>query len=178
MTSGALATVETARMLTFGRANIDAGVAAVRARPIALCLESARALQGVGAAIGLARPWRCSATKSAEKSEPRRSDYGENAAASVSRRPLVGGVITSGFGWRWGLVNVLRSGAHCGWQSKSAESRESRCTEMDIAGMLSSAAALLPSLGLICAKRIGWSAEETLAKFIGVRCPVCALCRG
>src|SRR5580693_8374177 len=109
MPSGALADrFERRRMLVIGLAIFTVASLLCGLAPTALILNSARALQGVGAAIEL------SAALAVLGHEFRGAErakafgfWGTLLGVAVAVGPLVGGVITSGFGWRWAfLVNV------------------------------------------------------------------------
>jgi EmrB/QacA subfamily drug resistance transporter len=138
--------------------------------PSAPILNAARALQGVGAAIEL------SAALAVLGHEFRGAErakafgfWGTVVGVAVAVGPLVGGLITSTLGWRWAfLVNIPFGGALI-WLATDAvsESRDPEAQRLDVVGMLSFGGGLFCLVwALIGANRVGWSAEQTLAKLL------------
>jgi len=107
--------------------------------PGALILNLSRALQGVGAALQLSAAL---AILGHEFRGPDRARafgfWGTVIGVAVALGPLVGGVITSGLGWRWAfLVNVPIGGALIALAiSAVEESRDPDAVRLDIAGMM------------------------------------------
>ena len=88
---------------------------------------------------------------------------------AVAVGPLVGGVITSGLGWRWAFLVNLPVGAALIWLAIDAvrDFHDPDAQRLDIAGMLFFGGGLFCLIwALIGANRIGWSAQETRAKLL------------
>lgn len=171
MPSGALADrFGRRRMLTVGLAIFTLASLLCGLAPSALILNGARAVQGMGAAIEL------SAALAVLGHEFRGAErakafgfWGTVVGVAVAVGPLVGGLITSGFGWRWAFLVNLPFGAALIWLAIDAvqESRDPDAQRLDIAGMLSFGGGLFCLIwALIGANRIGWSAEATRAKLL------------
>ena len=153
-------------IVIFTLASLACGLA-----PTASLLNWARALQGVGAAIQL------SATLAVLGHEFRGPDrarafgiWGMVMGIAVAAGPLVGGLITSGFGWRWSfLVNVPFGIVLVALAAKAVEnSRDPDATRLDVAGILTFGTGLaLLVWGLINASVDGWSSQVTLFRFAG-----------
>ena len=171
MPSGALADrFGRRRMLIVGLAIFTLASLMCGLAPSALVLNAARAVQGVGAAIEL------SAALAVLGHEFRGAErakafgfWGTVVGVAVAVGPLVGGLITSGFGWRWAFLVNLPFGAALIWLAIDAvqESRDPDAQRLDIAGMLSFGGGLFCLIwALIGANRVGWSAEATRAKLL------------
>ncbi len=140
MPSGALADrFGRRRMLTVGLAIFTLASLLCGLAPSALILNGARAVQGVGAAIEL------SAALAVLGHEFRGAErakafgfWGTVVGVAVAVGPLVGGLITSGFGWRWAFLVNLPFGAALIWLAIDAvqESRDPDAQRLDIAGVL------------------------------------------
>ena len=158
------------RMLIVGLAIFTLASLLCGLAPSALVLNAARALQGVGAAIEL------SAALAVLGHEFRGAErakafgfWGTVVGVAVAVGPLVGGLITSGFGWRWAFLVNIPVGAALIWLAIDAveESRDPDAQRLDIAGMLLFGGGLFCLIwALIGANRIGWSAEMTRAKLL------------
>ena len=158
------------RMLIVGLAIFTLASLLCGLAPSALVLNAARALQGVGAAIEL------SAALAVLGHEFRGAErakafgfWGTVVGVAVAVGPLVGGLITSGFGWRWAfLVNIPVGAALIGLAIDAVEeSRDPDAQRLDIAGMLLFGGGLFCLIwALIGANRIGWSAEMTREKLL------------
>ena len=136
----------------------------------ALVLNAARALQGVGAAIELSAALAVlgHAFQGAERAKAF-GFWGTVVGVAVAVGPLVGGLITSTLGWRFAFFVNLPVGAALIWLAVEAieESRDPEAQRLDVAGMLSFGGGLFCLIwALIGANRVGWSAEETLAKLL------------
>jgi MFS family permease len=95
--------------------------------------------------------------------------WGTVVGVSVATGPLVGGLITSGLGWRWAFLVNLPFGPALIWLAVAAvqESGDPDAQRLDIAGMLTFGFGLFCLIwALIGANRIGWSAEVTRAKLL------------
>src|ERR1700722_12098313 len=157
MPSGALA--------VFVLASLMCGLA-----PSASVLNAARALQGVGAAIELSAALAVlgHAFQGAERAKAF-GFWGTVVGVAVAVGPLVGGLITSTLGWRFAFFVNLPVGAALIWLAVDAieESRDPDAQRLDVAGMLSFRGGLFFLIwALIGANRVGWSAEQTLAKLL------------
>ena len=138
--------------------------------PTAIVLNGARALQGVGAAIQLSAAL---AVLGHTFRGPDRSKafafWGTVIGIAVAVGPLVGGLITSGFGWRWAfLVNVPVGIALIALAITSVEeSNDPDAQKLDDAGMVLFGSGLFALVwALIDANADGWLSRPTVAKLI------------
>ncbi|MDR3485198.1 MAG: MFS transporter [Bradyrhizobium sp.] len=137
--------------------------------PTALILNLARAVQGVGAALQLSAAL---AVLGHEFRGPERARafgfWGTVIGVAVAVGPLVGGLITSAFGWRWAfLVNVPVGLALISLAVNAVqESKDPDASKLDFAGMLSFGGGLFCLVwALIDANADGWSSRPTVSKF-------------
>jgi EmrB/QacA subfamily drug resistance transporter len=135
-------------------------------------LDVARAVQGIGGALMFATSL---ALLSATFSEPPErakafAAYGATIGAAFAIGPLVGGLLTSGFGWRavffinipLGLLGLAATRA---WV---AESRDPRARRIDWPGQATLSASLfLLVLALLRGNALGWGSAAILAELIG-----------
>jgi EmrB/QacA subfamily drug resistance transporter len=135
-------------------------------------LNLARGLQGVGGAIMFAVSLALVAQEF--PSGPERGMamgiYGATIGIAVAIGPLVGGVLTDGFGWQSVfLLNVpigLAAIAVTYW--KLAESRDPNATRIDWAGLLTFSTALfLAVLALVRGNDEGWGSTLIVSLFAG-----------
>ena len=154
-----------AGLVIFTLASLLCGLA-----PTALILNAARALQGVGAAIQLSAAL---AVMGHEFQGAERAKafgfWGTLIGVAVAVGPLVGGLITSGFGWRWAFLVNVPIGAALIWLALESirESRDPDTQRLDVVGMLSFGGGLFCLIwALIGANRVGWAAQETRAKLL------------
>jgi EmrB/QacA subfamily drug resistance transporter len=138
--------------------------------PTAIVLNAARALQGVGAAIQLSAAL---AVLGHTFRGPDRAKafgfWGTVIGVAVAVGPLVGGLITSAFGWRWAfLVNVPVGTALIPLAIGSVEeSNDPEAQNLDLAGMVLFGAGLFALVwALIGANADGWSGRPTVTKLI------------
>lgn len=136
--------------------------------PTALVLNVARALQGIGAAVQLSAAL---AILGHEFRGPERARafgfWGTVIGVAVAVGPLVGGLITSGFGWRWAfLVNVPIGVVLIALAVNAVEeSQDPDAIRLDLAGMASFGGALFCLVwALIDANADGWSSRATTIK--------------
>lgn len=136
--------------------------------PDALVLNLSRALQGVGAALQLSAAL---AILSHEFRGPDRARafgfWGTVIGIAVALGPLVGGVITSGLGWRWAfLVNVPIGVALIALAiSAVEESRDPDAVRLDVPGMTLFGGALFSLVwALIDGNADGWTSQVTVEK--------------
>jgi EmrB/QacA subfamily drug resistance transporter len=169
MPSGALADrFGRRRMLVIGLAIFTVASLLCGLAPTALILNSARALQGVGAAIELSAAL---AVLGHEFQGAERAKafgfWGTLVGVAVAVGPLVGGVITTTLGWRWAFLVNIPVGAALIWLAVDAveESRDPDAQRLDVAGIVLFGGGLFFLVwALIGANVAGWSGRETLAK--------------
>ncbi len=134
-------------------------------------LDIARAVQGVGAAamfstslalLGDAFPDPGARAKAL-------AAYGATIGASFAVGPLVGGALTSWFGWRSVFLVNLPIGAWCIFAAWTlAESKDPRPRRPDWIGQLLAGGALfLVVFALLRGNVVGWTATATIAQFVG-----------
>ncbi len=136
--------------------------------PGALILNMARAVQGIGAALQL------SAALAILGHEFRGSDrarafgfWGTVIGVAVALGPLVGGVITSSFGWRWAFLVNVPIGAVLVVLTVAVveESRDPDAVRLDLAGMVLFGGGLFCLVwALIDGNAAGWSSRPILLK--------------
>jgi EmrB/QacA subfamily drug resistance transporter len=130
-----------------------------------------RALQGVGGAAMFATGL---ALIAQDFQGPARGKaiaaWGATVGGAVAIGPLVGGVLTSGVGWRWIFIVNVPIGVVAIWFSltKMRNQRDPGATRLDGLGLVSfSAAMFLLELGLIRGNTLGWSSGPIVAMFCG-----------
>lgn len=136
--------------------------------PGALILNMARAVQGIGAALQL------SAALAILGHEFRGSDrarafgfWGTVIGVAVALGPLVGGVITSSFGWRWAFLVNVPIGAVLVVLTVAVveELRDPDAVRLDLAGMVLFGGGLFCLVwALIDGNAAGWSSRPILLK--------------
>ncbi|HEY5271965.1 MAG TPA: MFS transporter [Acidimicrobiales bacterium] len=127
----------------------------------------ARALQGVGGAAmfatGLALIGQDFQGRERGKAI---AAWGATVGGAVAIGPLVGGVLTSGLGWRWIFFVNLPVGVAALWVSVSrmVNQGDPGATGLDVAGLVTfSAAMFLLEYALIRGNAIGWQSAELLS---------------
>jgi EmrB/QacA subfamily drug resistance transporter len=134
-------------------------------------LDAARAVQGIGGAAMFSTSLALLATAYPDWAVRAKAlaVYGATIGASFAVGPLVGGAMTSWFGWRsvfWlnvpiGILCVLGA-------MRVAESRDPRPRRPDWVGQLLSAGSLfLLVLALLRGNEAGWSSRSTILEFAG-----------
>jgi EmrB/QacA subfamily drug resistance transporter len=130
-----------------------------------------RALQGVGGAAMFATGL---ALIAQDFQGPARGKaiaaWGATVGGAVAVGPLVGGLLTSGVGWRWIFIVNVPIGAVAIWLSstKMRNQKDPGATRLDGLGLVSfSAAMFLLELGLIRGNSLGWSSGAIVAMFCG-----------
>jgi predicted MFS family arabinose efflux permease len=130
-----------------------------------------RALQGVGGAAMFATGL---ALIAQDFQGPARGKaiaaWGATVGGAVAIGPLVGGLLTSGVGWRWIFIVNVPIGVVAIWLSstKMRNQKDPGATRLDILGLVSfSAAMFLLELGLIKGNSLGWSSGTIVAMFCG-----------
>jgi EmrB/QacA subfamily drug resistance transporter len=135
----------------------------------AVILNAARALQGVGAALQLSAALAVLSHefRGAEKTRAF-AFWGTTVGIAVAIGPVVGGLITSTYGWRWAfLVNVPIGIALIVLAVNAVrESRDPEAVTLDIAGMVFFGGGLSALIwALIDVNADGWSSRPTALKF-------------
>jgi EmrB/QacA subfamily drug resistance transporter len=135
-------------------------------------LDIARAVQGVGAAILFATSLAllADAFPGAAERGKALAVYGATIGASFAVGPLVGGLLTSGLGWRSVFyINVpLGIAAIPATYAWVRESRDPRASRVDWAGLVTLTAGLfLVVLGLLRGNEDGWGSTAIVAELAG-----------
>ncbi|HUC07843.1 MAG TPA: MFS transporter [Solirubrobacterales bacterium] len=135
-------------------------------------LNVSRALQGIGGAIMFAVSLALVAQEFPAGPERGMAMgiYGATIGIAVAIGPLVGGLLTDGFGWEWVfLINVpigIAAIAVTYW--KLAESRDPNATRIDWGGLLTFSSALfLLVLGLVRGNDAGWGSPVIVSLLVG-----------
>jgi EmrB/QacA subfamily drug resistance transporter len=134
-------------------------------------LDAARAVQGIGGAAMFSTSLALLATAYPDWTQRAKAlaIYGATIGASFAVGPLVGGAMTSWFGWRsvfWlnvpiGIVCILGA-------LRVAESRDPNPRRPDWIGQaLSAGSMFLVILALLRGNEVGWGATATVAEFVG-----------
>ena len=130
-----------------------------------------RALQGVGGAAMFATGL---ALIAQDFQGPARGKaiaaWSATVGGAVAIGPLVGGILTSGVGWRWIFIVNVPIGIVSIWLSstKMRNQKDPGATRLDSLGLVTfSAAMFLLELGLIRGNALGWSSGPIVAMFVG-----------
>jgi EmrB/QacA subfamily drug resistance transporter len=130
-----------------------------------------RALQGVGGAAMFATGL---ALIAQDFQGPARGKaiaaWGATVGGAVAIGPLVGGLLTSGVGWRWIFIVNVPIGVVAIWlsSSKMRNQKDPGATRLDVFGLVTfSAGMFLLELGLIKGNSLGWSSGPIVAMFLG-----------
>jgi EmrB/QacA subfamily drug resistance transporter len=130
-----------------------------------------RALQGVGGAAMFATGL---ALIAQDFQGPARGKaiaaWAATVGGAVAIGPLVGGVLTSGVGWRWIFIVNVPIGVVAIWLSstKMRNQKDPGATRLDGLGLATfSAGMFLLELGLIKGNSLGWSSGPIVAMFLG-----------
>jgi EmrB/QacA subfamily drug resistance transporter len=142
-------------------------------------LDAARAIQGVGAAAMFATSLALLSVAYRAPAERGRAfaAFGAAIGASFAVGPLVGGLLTSGLGWRsvffvnipLGLVGLFATRAYVSESADPAASRLDRPGQLTLAGGL-----FLLVLGLLRAGSEGWGSPRIIAELGGATVLLCA----
>lgn len=135
-------------------------------------LNVSRGLQGVGGAIMFAVSLALVAQEFPAGPERGMAMgiYGATIGIAVAIGPLVGGLLTDGFGWEWVfLINVpIGIAAIAVTYLKLAESRDPNATRIDWAGLATFSSALfLLVLGLVRGNDEGWGSPVIVSLLAG-----------
>ncbi|HEY5303682.1 MAG TPA: MFS transporter [Acidimicrobiales bacterium] len=130
-----------------------------------------RALQGVGGAAMFATGLALIAQDFQGPARGRAiAAWGATVGGAVAIGPLVGGLLTSGVGWRWIFIVNVPIGAVAIWLSstKMRNQKDPGATRLDGLGLISfSAGMFLLELGLIKGNALGWTSGSIVAMFCG-----------
>ena len=134
-------------------------------------LDIARALQGVGGAALFATSLALiGATYQGRDRAGAIAVWGATIGAAVASGPLVGGILTEAFGWRWVFFVNVPVGAFALYVAltRMAESRDERAVRTDVWGLITFSGALfLIVFGLLRGNASGWSSGLILGSLIG-----------
>ncbi len=135
-------------------------------------LNSARAAQGVGAAImfAVSLALLAQAFPTAQERGKAFAAYGASIGAAFAIGPLVGGALTSGLDWRWIFLVNLPLGLICVAITRRfvEESKDPNARRLDIPGQLTLTAGLfLLVLALLRGNEDGWTSAPIVAALIG-----------
>src|ERR671911_141365 len=149
------------RLFTIGLAIFTLASGACALATDIVFLNSARAVQGIGAAImfAVSLALLAQAFPSPKERAGALAAYGATIGASFAIGPLVGGVLTSGLDWQWIFLVNLPIGLFCLWitQTKVEESRDPSSRRIDWPGQITLTAGLgLLVLALLRGNEDGW----------------------
>ena len=135
-------------------------------------LNSARAVQGIGAAImfAVSLALLAHAFPNARERAGALAAYGAAIGASFAVGPLVGGLLTSGLDWQWIFLVNLPIGLFCLWITRTyvEESRDPHWRGIDWPGQITLTAGLfLLVLALLRGNEDGWGSTLIVAELIG-----------
>jgi len=136
-----------------------------------LTLDLARALQGVGASLLL--PAALAIINHAFAKQERAKAYaiwGAYVGIAIAGGPIVGGVVTGFFGWRWAfLINLpICIALFIAIAAFVDESRDHEAERLDYAGILTFSAGLFLLIwALIDGNALGWAARPIVERFVG-----------
>lgn len=137
----------------------------------ALMLGLARALQGVGASLlvtaGLAIINHAFAAQERAKAY---AFWGACLGIALTSGPIIGGIVTDLFGWRWAfLINLpICTALFLAIAASVEESRDHEAMRLDYAGILTFSAGLFLLIwALIDGNALGWLAQPILGRFAG-----------
>jgi len=173
LTAGALADrLGRRRLFTYGLAIFTVASLACGLAQDIVMLNSARAVQGIGAAImfAVSLALLAHAFPSPRERAGALAAYGAAIGASFAVGPLVGGLLTSGLGWQWIFLVNLPIGAFCLWITRTyvQESRDPHWRGIDWLGQLTLTAGLgLLVLALLRGNEDGWGSALIVAELTG-----------
>jgi EmrB/QacA subfamily drug resistance transporter len=136
-----------------------------------LVLDFARALQGVGASLLLTAALAIINHAFAEQERAKAyAFWGACLGIAIAAGPIVGGVVTDFFGWRWAfLVNLpVCIALLTAITAFVEESRDHEAERLDYAGILTFSAGLFLLIwALIDGNTLGWGARPIVERFVG-----------
>jgi EmrB/QacA subfamily drug resistance transporter len=137
----------------------------------ALMLDLARALQGIGASLlvtaGLAIINHAFAAHERAKAY---AFWGACLGIALTSGPIVGGIVTDLFGWRWAfLINLpICIALFIAIKAFVDESRDHEAKRLDYAGIVTFSTGLfLLTWALIDGNALGWAAQPIVERFAG-----------
>src|SRR4029453_15524980 len=157
------------RLFTIGLAIFTVASLACGLSQDIVMLNSARAVQGIGAAImfAVSLALLAQAFPSPKERAGALAAYGATIGASFAVGPLVGGLLTSGLDWQWVFLVNIPIGIYALWitLTKVEESRDSRARRIDWPGQVTLTAGLgLLVLGLLRGNEDGWTSTPIVAE--------------
>jgi len=173
LTAGALADrLGRRRLFTFGLALFTlASLGCGLATDITM-LNSARAVQGIGAAVmfAVSLALLAHAFPGARERAGALAAYGAAIGGSFAIGPLVGGLLTSGLDWQWIFLVNLPIGIACLWITRRhvEESRDPNARGIDWAGQVTLSGGLfLLVLALLRGNEQGWTSTPIVLELAG-----------
>ncbi|HTX03384.1 MAG TPA: MFS transporter [Candidatus Acidoferrales bacterium] len=159
------------RMVMIGIALFLVSSATCGLAPSALVLELSRAIQGIGASMLLTSALAIiSSTFRGPERARAYAIWGTSIGAAMTCGPILGGIITGLFGWRWAfLINVpLCIVFLVAIRAFVPESSDPEKRRLDLAGVLALSTSLfLLVWTLIDGNREGWLSAQILARLSG-----------
>ena len=173
LTAGALADrLGRRRLFTIGLAIFTVASGACALATDIVFLNSARAVQGVGAAImfAVSLALLANAYPGAKERAGALAAYGATIGAAFAVGPLVGGLLTSGLDWQWIFLINIPLGLACLYITRKyvAESRDPSAHGIDWGGQVTLTAGLfLLVLALLRGNEDGWGSTPIVAALVG-----------
>jgi EmrB/QacA subfamily drug resistance transporter len=135
-------------------------------------LNTARAVQGIGAAImfAVSLALLANAFPSAKERTGALAVYGATIGASFAIGPLAGGLLTSGLDWQWIFLINIPIGIFCLYVTRAyvQESRDENAHGIDWAGQVTLTAGLgLLVLALLRGNEDGWGSTAIVLELVG-----------
>jgi EmrB/QacA subfamily drug resistance transporter len=142
------------------------------AAPDIVVLNTARAVQGIGAAVmfAVSLSLLAQAFPGAKERAGALAVYGATIGASFAVGPLTGGVLTSALDWRWVFFLNIPIGLWCIWLTvrEVQESRDPAPRRIDWPGQMTLAGGLfLLVLALLRGNEDGWGSTAIVAELSG-----------
>lgn len=173
LTAGALADrLGRRRLFTIGLAIFTVASALCAAADNIAFLNTARAIQGVGAAVmfAVSLALLANAFPEARERAGALAAYGATIGASFAIGPAVGGALVSGLGWRWIFLINIPLGLACLaiTRARVVESRDRLARGIDVPGLLTLTGGLfLLVFGLLRGNEDGWGSAGIIASLTG-----------
>jgi EmrB/QacA subfamily drug resistance transporter len=134
-------------------------------------LDAARAVQGIGGAALFATALALIGAEYDGLARTRAiAIWGSTVGLAVASGPLLGGILTDAFGWRWIFFVNVPIGAAAAWiaLTRVRESRDAHARRTDVAGLATLAASLfLIVFALLRGNGAGWTSGQILGSLIG-----------
>jgi EmrB/QacA subfamily drug resistance transporter len=173
LTAGALADrLGRRRLFSYGLGIFTVASLACGLSQDIVMLNSARAVQGIGAAImfAVSLALLAHAFPTPRERAGALAAYGAAIGASFAVGPLVGGLLTSGLDWQWIFLVNLPIGLFCLWITRTyvEESRDPHWRGIDWPGQITLTAGLfLLVLALLRGNEDGWGSAIIVAELAG-----------